>query len=138
MSLGEKMKPVLETRLAVLKQEITEIDQTLREPDSQDFEERATENEGDEVLEDLGNAALVEIAQIESALDRINAGTYGECVTCGDDIPPRGSRQCPTRRSASSAHPEYGTLTARARPAQGMPSSLCVCSDSRHLGWARQ
>tara|TARA_R110000868_G_scaffold2737_5_gene19078 strand:- start:243 stop:560 length:318 start_codon:yes stop_codon:yes gene_type:complete len=88
MSLGEKMKPVLETRLAALKQEITEIDQTLREPDSQDFEERATENEGDEVLEDLGNAALVEIAQIESALGRIDAGTYGECVTCGDDIPP--------------------------------------------------
>ena len=84
MSLGEKMKPVLETRLAALKQEITEIDQTLREPDSQDFEERATENEGDEVLEDLGNAALVEIAQIESALGRI----YGECATCGDDIPP--------------------------------------------------
>ena len=51
------------------------------------FEERATENEGDEVLEDLGNAALAEIAQIESALSRIGDGTYGECVTCGGDIP---------------------------------------------------
>lgn len=88
MSLGEKMKPDLEERMALLKQEITEIDSTLREPDSKDFEERATENEGDEVLEDLGNAALTEIAQIKSALDRIEAGTYGECVTCGNDIPP--------------------------------------------------
>ncbi|MCF3630414.1 TraR/DksA family transcriptional regulator [Thalassospiraceae bacterium LMO-SO8] len=88
MSLGEKMKPVLEKRLAVLKEEIADIDQTLREPDSQDFEERATENEGDEVLEDLGNAALTEIAQIESALERIAGGTYGDCVTCGDAIPP--------------------------------------------------
>ena len=88
MSLGEKMKPVLEKRLAVLKEEIADIDQTLREPDSQDFEERATENEGDEVLEDLGNAALTEIAQIESALERIAGGTYGDCVTCGEAIPP--------------------------------------------------
>ncbi|UTW52273.1 TraR/DksA family transcriptional regulator [bacterium SCSIO 12827] len=88
MNLGEKMKPVLEKRLAVLKEEIADIDQTLREPDSQDFEERATENEGDEVLEDLGNAALIEIAQIETALERIAGGTYGDCVTCGEAIPP--------------------------------------------------
>ncbi len=88
MNLGEKMKPVLEKRLAVLKEEIADIDQTLREPDSQDFEERATENEGDEVLEDLGNAALTEIAQIETALGRIADGTYGQCVTCGEAIAP--------------------------------------------------
>ncbi len=88
MNLGEKMKPVLEARLAELKEDVTEIDQTLREPDSQDFEERATENEGDEVLEDLGNAALTEIAQIETALARIEDGTYGECATCGADIAP--------------------------------------------------
>ena len=88
MNLGEKMKPILEARLAELKQEVTEIDQTLREPDSQDFEERATENEGDEVLEDLGNAALTEIAQIETALSRIEDGTYGECATCGAEIAP--------------------------------------------------
>ena len=86
MNLGEKMKPVLEARLAELKEDVTEIDQTLREPDSQDFEERATENEGDEVLEDLGNAALTEIAQIETALARIEDGTYGECATCGGEI----------------------------------------------------
>ena len=88
MSLGEKMKPVLKKRLAVLKEEIADIDQTLREPDSQDFEERATENEGDEVLEDLGNAALTEIAQIETALGRVADGTYGQCVTCGEAIAP--------------------------------------------------
>ncbi|MAO55298.1 MAG: dimethylmenaquinone methyltransferase [Rhodospirillaceae bacterium] len=88
MNLGEKMKPILEARLAELKEDVTEIDQTLREPDSQDFEERATENEGDEVLEDLGNAALTEIAQIETALSRIEDGTYGECATCGAEIAP--------------------------------------------------
>lgn len=88
MNLGEKMKPVLEARLAELKQDVVEIDQTLREPDPQDFEERATEMEGDEVLEDLGLAAQTEITQIESALARIADGTYGECVTCGGEIPP--------------------------------------------------
>jgi len=95
MDLAKEMKTLLEKRLAKLNREITAIDQTLREPDAEDFEDRATENEGDEVLEDLGNAALAEIAQIKAALDRIAAGTYGECATCGREIPEARLRAVP-------------------------------------------
>lgn len=95
MDLAKEMKPVLEARLAKLEKEIAEIDQTLREPDAEDFEDRATENEGDEVLEDLGKAALAEIAQIKAALERIAAGTYGECATCGKEIAPARLRAVP-------------------------------------------
>jgi len=86
MKNQKKTKEFLKARLAELSHEIEEIDHTLREPDNADTEERATENEDDEVLEGLGNQALGEISQIEAALKRIDLGTYGQCTECGNDI----------------------------------------------------
>ncbi len=82
----QKMKKRLERRLAELTKETRDIDAELHEPGDPDFEERAVQIEGEEVLEGLGRVALDEIAQIKSALARIEAGTYGTCVKCGDDI----------------------------------------------------
>ena len=39
-------------------------------------------------MESLGNAELAELKQINAALDRADAGTYGVCVKCGEDISP--------------------------------------------------
>ena len=61
----QKIRAHLEARLTELSSRVSEIDEDLREPGAQDFEEHATEAEGDEVLEGLGNAALEEIAQIQ-------------------------------------------------------------------------
>ena len=62
---------------------------------SERFEEQAIEREDDEVLEDLGAAGLREMRMIEAALDRIENGSYGVCVRCGepigDDAPRRGA-----------------------------------------------
>lgn len=63
-----------------------EIEDDLDEPVNPDTEEAATEREGDEVLENLDNSGLAEIKMIQAALDRIEAGTFGECVTCGEQI----------------------------------------------------
>jgi len=82
----QKMKQRLERRLAELTRETREIDAELHEPGDPDFEERAVQIEGEEVLEGLGKVALDEIAQIQSALKRVEAGTYGVCVKCGEDI----------------------------------------------------
>ena len=82
----QKMKKRLEQRLAELTRETREIDAELHEPGDPDFEERAVQIEGEEVLEGLGRVALDEIAQIKSALARIEVGTYGICVKCGDEI----------------------------------------------------
>jgi len=79
-------KQLLEDRLAELNGRLHQIESDLDAPAPQDDEERATEREGDEVLEDLGNIGLAEIKMIEAALDRIEAGTYGVCVECGEDI----------------------------------------------------
>jgi DnaK suppressor protein len=83
----QKIQAQLEERLAELASRVSEIDGDLREPGEQDFEEHATEAEGDEVLEGLGNAALKEIAQIQYALSRMELGIYGDCASCGEPIP---------------------------------------------------
>lgn len=79
-------KQKLVDRLAELEGRLTGIEAELDEPVNDDFEERATEREGDEVLESLGNAGLVEIRAIQAALARIEDGTFGKCVVCGNDI----------------------------------------------------
>ena len=73
-------------RLAELQGRLHEIEHTLESHNTRDWEELAVEREGDEVLEDLGNAGKAEIAQIRAALARIEDGTYGDCAKCGDPI----------------------------------------------------
>ena len=76
----------LESRLKELTDRLHRIDDELDQPVSEDFSEQATEREAEEVLEDLGAAGLLEIRMIEAALKRIQDGSYGICVTCGDPI----------------------------------------------------
>ncbi|MEK9644866.1 MAG: TraR/DksA family transcriptional regulator [Alphaproteobacteria bacterium] len=85
-----KFKKVLEDRLALLVSKLSEIDEDLKEHGTEaDFEERATEIAGDEVLEGLGVQGLKEAQQIKAALTRIDDGTYGICVQCDEEIPEK-------------------------------------------------
>lgn len=77
---------LLRGRLGELQERLSEVETELDQPPDPDAEERASEREGDEVLEGLGNAGLAEIRMIEAALDRIADGTFGECVACGEPI----------------------------------------------------
>lgn len=81
-----RFKTMLIARAAELGHRLDDIEHELDAPAPQDFEDRATEREGDEVLEHLGAAGLKEIHQIEAALKRIRDGEYGVCVVCGNDI----------------------------------------------------
>ena len=65
----------LEARLTELAARVEHVEEELRAPVSASFAEQATEREGEEVLEDLEEAALAEIAAIRSALTRISDGT---------------------------------------------------------------
>ena len=80
------IKQQLEERLTVLGARVDELEEELRAPRSADWEERAIEMEGDEVQERLKSSALTEIRQIQAALKRIAAGSYGECESCGEPI----------------------------------------------------
>ncbi|HZG27630.1 transcriptional regulator, TraR/DksA family [Ensifer adhaerens] len=77
-------------RLMARKQELTQrlgkIETDLDSTRNPDSEERATERENDEVLEELGLQGQIELKAIEAALKRVADGTYGTCVRCGGEI----------------------------------------------------
>ena len=86
MARNDKLKKQLQARLKELSSKITEIEGDLRSPRSTSWEDRATETEGDEVLDALEDSARTELVEISTALERIENGTYGLCGTCGDKI----------------------------------------------------
>ncbi|MGF1660423.1 MAG: TraR/DksA family transcriptional regulator [Rubrimonas sp.] len=80
-------EPRLRARLAELEHRLHGIEHALEAEPNPDFSERATEREGDEVLESLGAAGVQEIRMIRAALERIDEGEFGYCVNCGNPIP---------------------------------------------------
>lgn len=73
-------------RKAQLLTRVDQIEAEFEGHEAKDWEEMATEREGDEVLHDLGDAASAELRMIEAALARLDAGEYGFCVTCGERV----------------------------------------------------
>jgi len=82
----DEAKTKLEAQLAELEDRLSRIERDLAEPPEADSSERAVQMEDDDALE--GQAALIsnEIAAARRALERIEDGSYGECIRCGNDI----------------------------------------------------
>lgn len=81
-------RDILLARREELLSQLDDIEENLDEPATQDWEDRASERQGDEVLEALGEHDLLELRQIDAALKRVEEGEYGYCVTCGNEISP--------------------------------------------------
>lgn len=77
----------LRTRLADLVGRAKVIEDDLRHPLDQDWEEQAIDLADDEALIGVDQVLRTEIQQIRLALLRIENGTYGTCAICGDEIP---------------------------------------------------
>jgi RNA polymerase-binding protein DksA len=95
---GELRQQLL-ARLAALERRVVRLSGDLRhesDPLEHDFEEQATQRENEEVLAGLDDAGRRELAAIRAALNRIEAGTYGTCVACGEPIAPQRLRALPT------------------------------------------
>jgi RNA polymerase-binding transcription factor DksA len=86
MATTDDRRKQLETRLKELKVRLVRIEDELEQPVSDSFAEQAVEREDEEVLEDLGAAGVQEVRMIDAALKRIDNGSYGICVRCGDPI----------------------------------------------------
>ena len=86
MTDWSEQKAKLETRRAELTHELQDIETRLDAEPPKDWEDRASERQGDEVLESLGAHDLSELRQIDAALARIDDGSYGICARCGDPI----------------------------------------------------
>lgn len=104
MELQAEYLPIrakLEHRLLELRQQVAHLEHHLRRvdgPHSADFEEQATDQEGDEVMQALDDSGRRELQDIESALARMDAGIYGICERTGGRIPLRRLQLVPTAR----------------------------------------
>jgi RNA polymerase-binding transcription factor DksA len=54
-----------------------------------DWEEQATVRQNDEVLDELAEEERLQAIAIRAALQRMEDGTYGRCVTCDAPISPQ-------------------------------------------------
>ncbi|WP_430461256.1 TraR/DksA family transcriptional regulator [Thalassolituus sp. LLYu03] len=75
-------KTLLEARADKTERDASHRDEAV----SADFAEQATERENDDVLRTIALESKHEIDQINLALARIEAGTYGACSECGAAI----------------------------------------------------
>ncbi len=87
-----QLRQDLVRRLEELGHRVDDLEHDLREPLDADFAEQATQMEGSEVTSALENSAILEAEQIKAAIERIDAGNYGECVNCGNQINPERLR----------------------------------------------
>ena len=93
----QKMKERLEAKRAELRQQVkdlteahpTPVDPIEASEGSQDFEETAVDflEIQQEQSIDVNERAL--LTEVEAALKRIEDGTYGKCIVCGDAIPEK-------------------------------------------------
>ncbi|TNE88363.1 MAG: TraR/DksA family transcriptional regulator [Deltaproteobacteria bacterium] len=92
-------RTLLTERLAQLQQRHAKLDAHLTNADRDvptDWDDRAQVLENDVVMEGIDAVTLNEISHIRAALDRLDAGTYGECASCGGTIPAGRLAAIPT------------------------------------------
>lgn len=65
-------------------------------PLDRDMDEQSLQLENDEVLDVLDATERSELRAVDTALARIEEGTYGTCTVCGGTIAPERLRALPT------------------------------------------
>ena len=86
----------LSARLDELRARIAHLDAELHQPLSADWEEQAVDMEVQDSVEGQERAAIGEIHRIEATLRRIDDGSYGDCIDCGNAISPQRLAALPT------------------------------------------
>ena len=89
MTNHDKLQKWLLARRDELNTRLGKIKQDASRKNSADWSEQAQERENDEVIDALGNEAVLELRKINRALDRMGEGDYGFCLSCGKEIPPQ-------------------------------------------------
>lgn len=79
-------KTILTDRRAYLTSKSEEIEDKFEQSGDEPFDGDSGEVRNLDVLDDLDDMAQSEIRAIDAALDRIEDGSFGDCVTCGDPI----------------------------------------------------
>ena len=82
----KKQRDRLEQKKAELSDRVTKIEADIGKGLDADLEEQATQLENQEVLADLVKEAQGQLPQINSALERMADGSYGQWGVCGKQI----------------------------------------------------
>src|SRR5467141_3283033 len=97
----EYFKKRLESRQVELRRMVTRTEQdgrTVDEDSAQDIADRAASSYTKEFLFHQSNNDRQLLAMVESALDRIREGNFGECISCGKEINPKRLEAVPWTR----------------------------------------
>ncbi|MGB1263689.1 MAG: TraR/DksA family transcriptional regulator [Cognaticolwellia sp.] len=78
-----------------LQRRIGAIEADYRQGRSQDFSEQTSENENNEVLNEIHHEAKLELALINQAIVRVDNNEYGICSQCAKTINPERLRVLP-------------------------------------------
>ncbi len=92
MSEYQALRQELTERLAQLERRLQHVERDRRRASNAleaDWEEQATVRQNDEVLDELSIEEAQQARAIRAALQRMDQGTYGVCVTCGAPIAAR-------------------------------------------------
>jgi len=82
----DKLREKLLTTHAELKKRVNRIHDHARNPLNADSAEQAAELTNLPVVSALETEAMEELADIENAIHRLEAGTFGICITCGEEV----------------------------------------------------
>lgn len=73
-------------RLVALRGEAQSEERDLRRERSADWVDQASDQGAAQLLDELTERELGQIAEIDAALARIERGTYGRCQSCGGPV----------------------------------------------------
>ena len=97
----EGFKKRLEERQLELRRNVTRTAQDGRAADlesAQDIADRAANSYNKEFLFHQSNNERQLLQMVQSALDRIREGSFGQCISCGEDINPKRLEAVPWTR----------------------------------------
>ena len=93
---NNELRKTLELKLSELLGRSQVIEDDLRNPLEADSSEQAIDLADDESLAGVDEVLRREIHEIRLALVRIEDGSYGTCMECGDPIRPERLEALPT------------------------------------------
>ena len=102
----DEIRKKLEARQLELRKSVAQMEEDGRAADSsdiaQDIADRASSSYQKEFLFHRSNNDRQMLQMVDGALARVREGTYGECVSCGNDIEPRRLEAVPWARHCLS------------------------------------
>ncbi len=97
----ETFKKRLEERQLELRRNVSRSEQDGRAADiesTQDIADRAASSYNKEFLFHQSNSERQLLQMVEGALSRIREGTFGQCISCGNEINPKRLEAVPWTR----------------------------------------